>query len=146
MPCPYIHSDFNFVHWATANWSQRLFFGLSALTVLGIILLFKTDLWYLVLLLFGLVSLFMNGANNIITNMYPLHVGKKYNSGMIAGLLNGACYMGSTLSQYLIAVIAIAGDWSAVINVFFYLCVGITAFSVIMLFARLLFSKKQNKL
>lgn len=137
-----------FVNKFVKNHSDLLgvFFGLSALTVLGIILLFKTDLWYLVLLLFGLVSLFMNGANNIITNMYPLHVGKKYNSGMIAGLLNGACYMGSTLSQYLIAVIAIAGDWSAVINVFFYLCVGITAFSVIMLFARLLFSKKQNKL
>ena len=89
-----------------------------------------------------LVSLFMNGANNIITNMFPLHVGKKYTSGMIAGLLNGACYVGSTLSQYLIAVIAIAGDWGAVINVFFYLCIGITAFSVVMLFIRILCSKK----
>jgi OPA family glycerol-3-phosphate transporter-like MFS transporter len=122
-----------------------VFFALSAITVLGIQLLFKTNLWYLALLLFGLVSLFMNGANNIITNMFPLYVGKKYNSGMIAGLLNGACYVGSTLSQYLIALIAIAGDWSAVINVFFYLCVGITAFSALMFLIRILFAKKAKR-
>jgi OPA family glycerol-3-phosphate transporter-like MFS transporter len=122
-----------------------VFFALSAVTVLGIQLLFKTDLWYLALLLFGLVSLFMNGANNVITNMFPLSVGKKYNSGMIAGLLNGACYVGSTLSQYVIALIAIAGDWSAVINVFFYLCIGITAFSVLMFLVRILFSKKAKR-
>ena len=87
-------------------------------------------------------SLFMNGANNIITNMFPLHVGKQYNSGMLAGLLNGACYVGSTLSQYLIALIAIAGDWTAVINVFFWLCIGITAFSAVMLLIRILFTRK----
>ncbi len=133
-----------FVNKFVKNHSDLLgvFFGLSAITILGIQLLFKTELWYLVLLLFGLVSLFMNGANNIITNMFPLHVGKKYNSGLIAGLLNGACYVGSTLSQYLIALIAIAGDWSAVISVFFYLSVGITAFSVVMLLIRVFLAKK----
>ncbi len=135
-----------FVNKFVKNHSDLLgvFFALSAVTVLGIQLLFKTELWFLVLLLFGLVSLFMNGANNIITNMFPLHVGKKYNSGLIAGLLNGACYVGSTLSQYLIAIIAIAGDWSAVINVFFYLCVGITVFSLIVLVVRMFLSKKEK--
>ena len=133
-----------FINKFVKNHSDLLgvFFGLSAVTVLGIQLIFKTDMWYLALLLFGLVSLFMNGANNIITNMFPLHVGKQYNSGMLAGLLNGACYVGSTLSQYLIALIAIAGDWSAVINVFFWLCIGITAFSAVMLLIRILFTRK----
>lgn len=133
-----------FINKFVKNHSDLLgvFFGLSAVTVLGIQLIFKTDMWYLALLLFGLVSLFMNGANNIITNMFPLHVGKQYNSGMLAGLLNGACYVGSTLSQYLIALIAIAGDWTAVINVFFWLCIGITAFSAVMLLIRILFTRK----
>lgn len=133
-----------FINKFVKNHSDLLgvFFGLSAVTVLGIQLIFKTDMWYLALLLFGLVSLFMNGANNIITNMFPLHVGKQYNSGMLAGLLNGACYVGSTLSQYLIALIAIAGDWTAVINVFFWLCIGITAFSAVMLLIRILFRRK----
>ena len=133
-----------FINKFVKNHSDLLgvFFGLSAVTVLGIQLIFKTDMWYLALLLFGLVSLFMNGANNIITNMFPLHVGKQYNSGMLAGLLNGACYVGSTLSQYLIALIAIAGDWTAVINVFFWLCIGITMFSAVMLLIRILFTRK----
>ncbi len=133
-----------FINKFVKNHSDLLgvFFGLSAVTVLGIQLIFKTDMWYLALLLFGLVSLFMNGANNIITNMFPLHVGKQYNSGMLAGLLNGACYVGSTLSQYLIALIAIAGDWTAVINVFFWLCIAITAFSAVMLLIRILFTRK----
>ena len=133
-----------FINKFVKNHSDLLgvFFGLSAVTVLGIQLIFKTDMWYLALLLFGLVSLFMNGANNIITNMFPLHVGKQYNSGMLAGLLNGACYVGSTLSQYLIALIAIAGDWTAVINVFFWLCIGITAFSAVILLIRILFTRK----
>ena len=137
-----------FINKFVKNHSDLLgvFFALSAVTIFGIQLLFKTDLWYLALLLFGLLSLFMNGANNVITNMFPLHVGKKYNSGLIAGLLNGACYVGSTLSQYLIAVIVIAGDWNAVINVFFYLCIGITAFSILIFLVRMLFSKKVNKL
>ena len=122
-----------------------VFFALSAVTVFGIQLLFKTEHWYLVLLLFGLVSLFMNGANNIITNMFPLSVGKKYNSGLLAGLLNGACYVGSTLSQYCIALIAIAGDWSAVINVFLYLCIALAAFSAILLFVRQILAKRAAK-
>ena len=137
-----------FINKFVKNHSDLLgvFFALSTVTILGIQLLFETDLWYLALLLFGLVSLFMNGANNVITNMFPLHVGKKYNSGLIAGLLNGACYVGSTLSQYLIAIIVIAGDWNAVINVFFYLCLGITVFSTLIFLVRVLFFKKVNKL
>ena len=120
-----------------------VFFALSSITILVIQLLFKTNLWYLVLFFFGLLSLFMNGANNVITNMFPLHVGKKYNSGLLAGLLNGSCYVGSTLSQYLIALIAIAGDWSSVINVFFYICLSITALSGLLLFTRKIY--KNNK-
>jgi len=136
-----------FINKYVKNHSDLLgvFFGLTSITVIGVQLLFKTDLWLLVLIMFGLVSLFMNGANNIITNMFPLYVGKKYNSGLIAGLLNGACYVGSTLSQYLIAVIAIAGDWTAVINVFLYLALGITAFSLILFVIRMIREKRGKK-
>lgn len=113
-----------------------VFYALSAITVFGIILLFRTDLWYMVIILFGLVSLFTNSVNNVLTNMLPLSFGKKYNAGLIAGMLNGACYIGSTLSQYLIAVIAIAGGWSTVMDVFLYSCIAITAFSFILFIIR----------
>ena len=113
-----------------------VFFVLASLSVFGIILLFKTDFWYLALMLFGLVNMFMHGANNVITSMMPLALGKKYNAGLLAGLLNGACYVGSTLSQYLIAMIAIAGGWSEVMNVLLYSCIGISVFSLILFFVR----------
>lgn len=121
-----------------------VFFALSALSVFGIVLLFKTDYWYLALLLFGLVNMFMHGANNVITNMLPLAMGKKYNAGLMAGLLNGACYVGSTLSQYLIALIAISGGWSAVMNVLLYSCVSVSVFSLILFFIRQVMGNKRK--
>ena len=82
----------------------------------------KTEYWYIILILFGAVNMFMHGSNNVITSMLPLSVGKKYNAGLVGGVLNGACYVGSTLSQYVIAAIATATDWKTVMNVLLYLC------------------------
>ena len=42
--------------------------------------------------------------------------------GLVGGVLNGACYVGSTLSQYGIAVIATMSDWNTVMRVLAYLC------------------------
>ncbi len=100
-----------------------LFFVFSAISVFGIILLLKTEHWYFVLTIFGLVNMFMHGANNAVTSMLPLSLGKKYNAGLVAGVLNGLCYVGSTISQYGIAAIATATDWSTVMRVLLYLCV-----------------------
>ncbi len=76
-----------------------VFFVLSAACVLGIIMLFRTESWYFILVFFGLVNMLMHGANNAVTSMLPLSVGKKYNAGLVGGVLNGLCYVGSTLSQ-----------------------------------------------
>lgn len=121
---------------------QGVFFTLSAVTVLGIVFLFKTDLWYLVLILLGLVSLFMNGVNNVITNIFPLSVGKKHNAGLIAGVLNGACYVGSALSQYIIPLIEKSGGWDTVMNVFLYAFVAISVFSFLLFLIRQIKNRK----
>ena len=117
------------------------FFAFSAAAVFGIVLLFGTEYWYFILILFGLVNMFMHGANNVVTSMLPLAVGKKYNAGLVGGVLNGACYVGSTLSQYGIAAIETATDWSVVMRVLAYLCAAIFAFALVM---RLIRSRKQN--
>ena len=74
-----------FINKFVKNHSDLLgvFFALSTVTILGIQLLFETDLWYLALLLFGLVSLFMNGVNNVITNMFPLHDCRAIKRGLL---------------------------------------------------------------
>ena len=107
-----------------------VFFALSALSTTGIVLLFKTEYWYIILVLFGLVNMFMFGANNVVTTMLPMKVGKKYNAGLIGGILNGACYMGSALSQYVIAAIAAATGWNTVMSVLLYLCIFAVAISL----------------
>ena len=99
-----------------------VFFALSSACTLGIVLLLETEYWYMILVLFGLVTMFMHGANNVITSMLPLSVGKTYNAGLVGGTLNGACYVGSTLSQYVIAAIATAAEWDTVMRVLLYLC------------------------
>ena len=64
---------------------------------------------------FGLISLFTHGANGVITGMAPLYMRDKIgNSGMLAGVLNGCCYVGSTISSYGLGVIADNFDWSGV--------------------------------
>ena len=108
-----------------------VFFVLSSACIFGIVFLFKTEFWYLILVLFGAVNMLMHGANNVVTSMLPLHIGKKYNAGFVGGVLNGACYVGSTLSQYGIAVIATASNWNTVMRVLAYLCLASSAVALI---------------
>lgn len=59
------------------------------------------------------VSLVMSGSNNVITSMAPLTV-KHANAGMLAGLMNGCSYIGSTISSYGLGTIADNFGWSGV--------------------------------
>lgn len=61
---------------------------------------------------FGLTSLFMHAVNNVITSMAPLMLREKMNPGLSAGLLNGFCYVGSTLSGYLLGLYSDAFGWN----------------------------------
>ena len=56
----------------------------------------------------------MAGVNNIITSMIPLGMSDRVSPGKLAGILNGFCYLGSTISAYGLGVIADASGWSAV--------------------------------
>jgi sugar phosphate permease len=51
----------------------------------------------------------------------------KMNSGMLAGVLNGFCYMGSTVSSYGLGAVADHFGWSAVFTVLTAVCVGCVA-------------------
>ena len=75
--------------------------------------------------------------------MFPLSVGEKHNAGLLAGVLNGACYIGSTLSQYLIAMIASAGGWGSVMNVLLYSCIGMSALAFILFVVRQTAARKK---
>ena len=62
----------------------------------------------------GAVSLLTSATNNVITSMAPLYLKKRFNAGLLAGTLNGLCYVGSTLSSYGLGAFADGLGWNAV--------------------------------
>ena len=82
----------------------------------------------------SLISLFMSGTNNVITSMVPLYYKDKANAGLLAGVLNGCCYIGSTLSSYGLGAVADAYGWESVFYLLLAcaaLCCFITAITII---------------
>ena len=84
--------------------------------IIGLVLWgFEKDFLILTLVGFTLVSLFASSANCLITSVFPLFMRGRVNSGLIAGVLNGFCYLGSTLSAYGLGYVADVGGWSSVL-------------------------------
>lgn len=102
---------------------SAMLFLVSALLIGLVILFLPTGFAVVTLGSFGIISCLMSGVNNIITSMVPLYWKDKINSGMLAGVLNGFCYLGSTLSSYGLGVIADAKGWEAVFLTLLVLCV-----------------------
>lgn len=70
-----------------------------------------------------LTSILVASLNSLITSIFPMFMRTVVNSGMIAGVLNGFCYVGSTLSSYGLGYIADNWDWSAVFVVLLAFCI-----------------------
>ncbi|MBQ2876722.1 MAG: MFS transporter [Clostridia bacterium] len=99
-----------------------LFFCSLALIVTVLVFLMNPSLPVTVSC-FALVSCFMASINNIVTSMIPLALKERMGSGKLAGVLNGFCYIGSTVSAYGLGYIATTGGWFAV----FYVLIGVCA-------------------
>lgn len=86
----------------------------------------------------ALVSCLMAGVNNIVTSLVPLHLKSKINAGKLAGILNGFCYLGSTISTYGLGAIADGYGWLAVFITLLAVCCAVILVGV----AYLLFTRK----
>lgn len=73
----------------------------------------------------------MHAVNNIITSIVPLKMRGSINPGKAAGILNGFCYLGSTISSSGLGLIADIGGWEMVFKSLFVLSVACTAFGVL---------------
>lgn len=99
-----------------------LFFLVTTLALVVNVLFLKSSAAVMLICL-SVISLFMSGTNNIITSMLPLYYKDKANAGLLAGVLNGCCYVGSTLSSYGLGLIADNYGWEVV----FYVLVACAA-------------------
>jgi len=94
-----------------------------AFVLIGLVILtVNSGPWLLVLALFGLIALFAHGINTLITSMAPLHMRDQINSGLLTGILNGCCYMGSAISSYGLGSVADKAGWSGVFWLLFAVC------------------------
>lgn len=100
-----------------------VFFSLIALVLVFIIGSIKFE--WVVLMVVGLVAanFFASSLNSLLTGIFPLFMRGMVNSGLIAGIINGFCYLGSTISSYGLGSIADNFGWIYVFWTLFGFCV-----------------------
>lgn len=80
---------------------------------------------------FALVCFLVSSTNSLITSIFPLFMKDKLNSGMMAGMLNGCCYIGSTAASYGLGLVADEWGWSAVFYLLLAVCVLVCIIALI---------------
>lgn len=97
----------------------------AAIAVFVGVIIGSLSLKMAVVMLVGLVvvNFLASSLNSLITSIFPIFMRGKVNSGLCAGILNGCCYVGSTISSYGLGAIADNFGWSAV----FYTMIGFCA-------------------
>ena len=96
-------------------------FSVSAIFICSIIF-YEGSNAAIMVICFGIVMCMMHGVNNVITSIAPLKMRDKIEPGKNAGILNGFCYMGSTISAYGLGAIADHSGWDAVFNLLLTVC------------------------
>ncbi|MDE6401729.1 MAG: MFS transporter, partial [Clostridiales bacterium] len=90
-------------------------FFVSSGGVLALIMWLYTYNLASTVIMFAFVACFMSAINNIVASSVPFRLRTVGKSGMFAGVINTFCYVGSTLSSYLIGMLADGKGWSVVI-------------------------------
>jgi len=119
-----------------------IIFSATTLLILFVILFMNSGA-VLPLVSFALVSCLMASTNNIITSMVPLNLKTKSGSGLIAGVLNGFCYLGSTLSSYGLGLVADFKGWGGVFTLLFITCAVCVVIGIVSRILTLKFNKNK---
>ena len=107
-------------------------FSVSGVLVLFVLWMLDLKIAVAALIAFAVIRMLMALSNGLVTSVFPLYMKGKVNSGLIAGVLNGFCYVGSTLSTYGLGAIAdTAGGWTAVFYTLFFVCIFVLAIYLI---------------
>ncbi len=105
-------------------------FGLSGAVLFGVTAGLQAGALIPIFVGFAASCLFMATCNSVITSMFPMFMKGKMNSGMLAGVLNGFCYVGSTLSSYGLGALADHFGWRSVFTVLTASCLGCLVLAV----------------
>lgn len=106
-------------------------FALSGCIIGVVIAGLSTGMFILTLVCFALVCFLVGSCNSLITSIFPLFMKDKVNSGMIARVLNGCCYIGSTISSYGLGLVADKWGWNAVFVLLLSVCAMVCLIGVV---------------
>ena len=84
---------------------------------------------------------FIYGMNNVMTNLFPMSLGKEYNIGFVTSLLNGLSYVGSTISAYGLGEFSNKFGWNGMFILFMVTLGALIAGGTVIYFV---FRKKLN--
>ncbi len=104
--------------------TQGAFWYLCSALMMTVIMFFiGTNIWLIVLIAISLNALFMASINNLVTAIAPLYLRDKINTGFLAGIIDGCCYVGSALSSISFALVKeISGTWSNLFIILTVIC------------------------
>ena len=116
-------------------WNCAALFMASGVVIACVLGGLSIESFWITLVGFAVVCFLISASNSLITGIFPLFMKGKVNSGLVAGILNGFCYLGSTVSAYGLGAVADARGWSAVfwvlLGVCGAVCVGALIYSAI---------------
>lgn len=111
-----------------------IFVGVSGLFSGILVLCYSLQSAVITMVCFIVIATCCAGIANITTNHIPLYYRDRFDAGTMAGIGQGFCYIGSTLSTYTLGYVADKGGW---FNVFLMLAVVIIATCSMCVFAKL---------
>ncbi len=117
-----------------------LFVGLAALFVALLLICYPLNSAVITLTCFVIVSLCCAAIANITTSHIPLFYRDRFDTGSMAGIGQGACYLGSTLSTFTLGYVADKGGW---FNVFLVLG-GVIAIALLMCVTVKIFTRERH--
>lgn len=118
-------------------------FFAAAVCIIAAIATLGIDSFIPLLTLFAIVCFLVGSCNSLITSIFPLFMKKHLNSGLIAGVLNGFCYIGSTISAWGIGAIADSQGWEGVFRLLFSVCCAVVLLAVGFGIAKLIAKRKK---
>ena len=121
---------------------SAMVFLLSGIIIAVLIGGLSLNQFVLTLIGFTLVCFLVSSSNSVITSIFPLFMKGKVNSGLIAGIVNGFCYLGSTISSYGLGLIADEFGWTAVVWVLLSVCAVVCVGAVIYLLIKTIIVKR----
>lgn len=117
-----------------------LSFIVGAILIL-VVYLFLDVSWVLVITLFTFEAIVMGIISNTTTVQVPLTFEGKFDAGFLAGVLNGACYIGQAAATYVLGAVADSSGWTSA----FVVLIAIALFSGFLALVFMIYDKFRKK-